>query len=1828
MKRALAPLFLTVWLGFAGWAAGQGADAYDTLRQRAAQYYSEQSFGLAYQGWSDAAKLGVPEADRRILEFYLADSLWRSHPDAGKIADARRQLDALAAENDSLAAEAAESLGDSWLALEKEWSRAWTNYERALKFWAASADLETARTRYLGIVWKATGPPTREDGQNRVPLDFLVNALTIATTAEDRARAHFFLGRWYGALEDPLGRRRAGREYQAAVDAGRDTAVYEMALYELASWNLAAGSAEWRDGGRLTLGPNYDRALELFERFVRDFPKGKSSLTDRAAAQIKEITRPALELRGLNQFLPGASPAVRARWRNVGDVQFTLFRVDLSADFYPNSRTDPAKWIEAVRPPANAAVRQWTEGELQDLHHAASEREIELGQIKEPGVYLVEARGGGLSARTLLVVTEVAAILQPAGDQAVAFLCDARTGVRAAEGSARLWRARAVDDGWRWQVVDGAPAKDGLIGFSLPKANADAPSVLYLFGRAGVQPVVARGDIAGEKLDASSWRLQTFTDRAVYHVGDTVHWKLIARKRTRAAFATPAGDLLKFVIFDSRGAKASEGQVKLTEFGGAWGDLALRPDFPLGEYRIEFWRGSERVGGGTLFRIEETASSEFKVSVNFGSDSRSVRLGDEIEAKVSAEYNLGGAVADAKVVFEVREEAYDRFPHQPKADASPNASGVGRVAQRETMRTNPGGAATIRVPTPLDAPGELLYTIVARVTDSSGKTVEASGSVVIGRQAYFVGMKPSRRVVRPKQAVEVVFNAKNGSDRPVATTGKITVSRQRWTEVWLDPQGKQLDGDAIAALKSDSFPPKAEAGWRLIKREYVGQEVAKADVSTDVAGRGVFKFRPDSAGYYRIEWSSPDGDGPPVRSETTVWVSAATGDSLGYHSNGVRIIADPEAPAGEGKLPVLIVADRPNRDILLVVSDGGALLRSEVLHLDGDSRLLELSSDPHFVPNVFLTAAVVRDLEFFSDTAEVRFPPFRNSLKVELRPSEVVTAPGQEATIRLAVKDSAGKPVQGEFALSVVDDAGGPVVTDSPVDFFLGEPRSKRAVPTSSISLASFFNGDGKNGEAAAAFPLTNAVPSIPKGPAPKEERSAAPAEMRTPPGTTALWRPGIVTDAEGLATVRFKYPNSLAGWRMVSRGATSGSDFGFAETTTQTTKALIAQLQMPEFLVAGDEFDAVGVISNRAASPVNARAELEVEGLAGSPRVQNVRIEPDGDGRARWRLTAPEIGTATVGLAVSSSKDDDAATLRVPIVANGLPEAAWTSGVTAAGETKVDLMLPAERRHESLLITASPSLATVALDALPEVITYPYDSVEQTLGRFLPAAVTARTLQALGFERRAVVNRIFENINEDAPRGRSGASDEAAVDPLESQIAGGLRQLAEFQREDGSWAWWKGGESDAFMTAYVVWGLRLAQQAGVGVRSDMLERGSAWLRLHFADFRDQPELQAWLLHALASGHDPGRPISGEERAAVESLWQKRDQLTACGQALFALAASNYGQDSKARTLAQILRDRVVRDQQTNSALTPTVHWGNEGPSRRWQDGGIGATAFSVQALLAIDPRSELIESAMRWLITNRRGTQWSNTRDTAVAILTIDRYLDVTKQSGKPMSFEVEVNGRKVADVSNAGPIAGRSRFEVDRALLRAGSNEIVLKRTAGDGPLYFSALADFFTTELPILAAGNELAVSREYFRYAPQLTLLDGYRFDRALWGNEEVAAVDQRVEVSLMVTAKSDLEYVLVEDHKPSGLNAVNLQNGEVLEAVALDGARVPVHCQLRERKVAFFMRKLPAGNWTIRYGLSTATAGNFSALPAVAHAMYAPEIRGNSDSRKVTIEPGS
>src|SRR5262249_9630796 len=147
-------------------------------------------------------------------------------------------------------AEVQESLADFWWLRNdsKNWGMAWQSYQQALDWWAGSADLDTARDRYLKLVWKISKPAWSEPYYyygyygNYLPLEILDNGWKIARAEGDRAHLHYLIAMTLRSQGGDWDRRqRVPEEFEAAIKPGKATEWYDDALYYYADWMSNSG---------------------------------------------------------------------------------------------------------------------------------------------------------------------------------------------------------------------------------------------------------------------------------------------------------------------------------------------------------------------------------------------------------------------------------------------------------------------------------------------------------------------------------------------------------------------------------------------------------------------------------------------------------------------------------------------------------------------------------------------------------------------------------------------------------------------------------------------------------------------------------------------------------------------------------------------------------------------------------------------------------------------------------------------------------------------------------------------------------------------------------------------------------------------------------------------------------------------------------------------------------------------------------------------------------------------------------------------------------------------------------------------------------------------------------------------------------------------------------------------------------------------------------------------------------------------------------------------------------------------------------------------------
>src|SRR5262249_14979409 len=144
---------------------------------------------------------------------------------------------------------------------------------------------------------------------------------------------------------------------------------------------------------------------------------------------------------------------------------------------------------------------------------------------------------------------------------------------------------------------------------------------------------------------------------------------------------------------------------------------------------------------------------------------------------------------------------------------------------------------------------------------------------------------------------------------------------------------------------------------------------------TDTHGRAILKWTAASAGYFRIAFRTRDTAGEAVSGETWGW---GPGPGL---AKGRLLFPGVTPPVEDlyyeegNPARVLLVTPAPDCTVLLTREANDELLERRVVHVPGHSIELRIPLSRQDIPNVYLTATMVRGGQLYETTEELFVPP-------------------------------------------------------------------------------------------------------------------------------------------------------------------------------------------------------------------------------------------------------------------------------------------------------------------------------------------------------------------------------------------------------------------------------------------------------------------------------------------------------------------------------------------------------------------------------------------------------------------------------------------------------------------------------------------------------------------------------------------------------------------------------------------------------------------------------------------------------------------------------------
>lgn len=1343
-------------------------------------------------------------------------------------------------------------------------------------------------------------------------------------------------------------------------------------------------------------------------------------------------------------------------------------------------------------------------------------------------------------------------------------------------------------------------------------------------------------------LRSSKPKVFVFTDRPLYQPGDTVYFKAIIRDDDDARYTIPTRPVVVSLsenrwfdeepIFQKSYSPSSEGTIN--------GQYQIPLDSKTGLYRLDISLPNsegERLYSGTdsvYFDVQFFRKPEYSISIETSSQ-KAIR-GDQVSFSVSGQYFFGQPLANQPVKFTVYSEGKELFGKKIFLDDQ--------------------GRDTVELDT-----NEL---------PNDGKTKTLAVEVVVQEET---GTPTLDRLNVLLEAAEYDVYRNKDDDR-WSFYGRI--DKKFYLPIKLKRIAANAKIDSVklsATIKRRTYVRVQEEGKKYPTFRVEEEELPPVSIKTDNEGYGLIEFTPEKIGYYDITISGDDNRGNFSQSKFYFYVG--DGDQPVYtadNKDNLTIIVDKEGYFSSDTVRLQILSAVPDRDILLSF-ERDRVDRFQVVSLTGTQATVSVPLVSSDLPNIYANAVSFSD--YYLDSATINIPLLveeEKKLEISLTPNSDSFGPGETVTVDLLVTDTAGNPVSAEVALFSVDKAlfelsnrrigdvfahfwqkryhhtrqfhslrgvslygsgaekGGCFVKGTQVvmangrhknieDIEVGDyiltrhkdtavPVRARVIGTHQADADGYLTINGQikvtanhriwvNGgwqEAGTVQPgdyLMNQQGNWIRVSSIEWQRGKArvynlavyehnsyfadgvlvhnsKGEERSIFKDTAYWNPTILTDSSGRAQVSFQLPDNLTTWVLSAVAASRDTMVGQNTTDITITKDVVVRPILPEILRSGDKIVLSALVHNFTDSDQVFDLEFTFDGgKVERPLIANTEIASGQMEQFYWSVFPDQVtDEAKITIKAQSQTDpalSDIVVQTIPVWEFGF----WEKRLSfAEGEKSflVNLSPDSDPEKSTINLTVSSTILGSLPTIMNYLVDYPYGCTEQTVSRLVPAIIT-----------------------QENPLLFASVAKEKDIDDI---IKTGIIHLIRLQQGNGGWGWWSSGPAKPFLTAYVTEALLSLQDLDFEVNPIMLsDLEGFWQRI------DEEDQESKVLKAYAMAR-----LGKEEKILISDF----DNLSPDFLALAVMANYLNGDHQSATNGLDRLTALAKRQEDI-------VFW-SAGDSTNFGSQSV-STALALRAIVLAQGDSDLALGAVRYLVSARPNQYWWSTFAAAQTVQSLVDFLTVNGEAAPDYSYQVlftdddELLGQ---GQMNSGLDSESQTIEIPLDELNQTPREIKVAKS-GTGQIYSNLEISEFRTDRQAGPVVNGLAIEREYVNEK----------------GKQYSLAVGDTVLVKLIVDS-FDLEeqYLVIEDHLPSGLVPVNLRFKN--EKYHSDDADYYWNQEITQNGIIIPISYFPAGKNEFTYLARVVSQGEFVAPPATVSLMYHPEINGRTGVQTVVTKQES
>lgn len=1255
----------------------------------------------------------------------------------------------------------------------------------------------------------------------------------------------------------------------------------------------------------------------------------------------------------------------------------------------------------------------------------------------------------------------------------------------------------------------------------------------------------SRFEVEGQRDNSTGLQAFIYGQRDMYRPGETLYFNTVLRK---ADWQTAAEIPLKLRLVTPNGREYRTWRKSTNKQGAVEIQVPIDMAALTGTYVFEVYNANDIMLSSQPVNVEEFMPDRIKVDLS-GAQNEYLS-GATVNLTASALNLFGPPATNRTYEMEMQLKRKSFFaPAFPEFTFDITAETTFEKELRQGITNEKGQAIEKFLLAPgLKDIGVLEGKIYVTVFDENGRPVNRMQRFDVLTQPIFYGIRLQDTYFGVNASVPVeIIGVNNKGMLQGNTKAKAEVVR--------------IDYQTVIEKKNE----------RLNYTSRKSEKVVYSNIVNLSSGKAMFQYVPTVSGEYEVRVRRPDATYFTV-SRFYAYGSGYTQYSSFEVSSEGRVLMETDKEKYQIGENARILFKTPFDGRLLVTVERNSVMEHHILTTEKKAAELKLNLKEAYLPNVFVTATLIRPLDH-SDlplTVANGFIPIMVGDTKRQLPLAITSVEKSRSKTKqhIRVKTQAN----AEVTIAVVDEGILQIKNFRTPDIH-GYFYQKRALEVSSHNLyallfpelnssgISSFGGDGYDLEKR-INPLSNGRTEL-----------------------VSFWSGQLTANANGEATFDVNIPQFSGDLRIMAV-AYKGNAFGSASRNMKVADPIVISTGFPRFLSPGDALTLPVNISNTEKRAADATVTLTASNplVSGDATItQKLIIQPGKEQRAIFSLKAlAALGVSKVTVKVTALGETFVQQGEI-MVRPASPLLKTSNAGTIAGgqQAAIDLsnsFIPATASSK-ITISRSP-LVGGGGKALASLIGYPYGCLEQSISKAFPQLYFADLAKTMATPVYLV---------------KTGESDFNPVTNVQQAI----RKIESQQLFNGAAVLWPGStEEDWWTTAYAVHFLEEARRAGFEINPQTMAKAIQYLIAKTGTTANRET-------TLASND---RALPAEARTQVRKLVARREAI----YSLYVLALTGspnrpamnyYKQNPQLLTLdtRYLLAGafQLIGDSRSFTAILPKSYvFQNNVITDDSYASPLRNLGLVLNTLLETDTDNLQITPLARQLSKAIQSSRYINTQEASFAVLALGKIAH--KASASSVTADIHVNGKKIAG------------FDGQNLQLSKGiANQKLAISTQGKGELYWFSQSEGMSSTGNYVEEDHGLHIRRQFLTRAGKPVT----KFQQ----NDLVV-----VKLSLSSTNGFPVDNVVITDLLPAGFEIENPRVTETREMPWIKNAAVPTYFDIRDDRIHFFTSASQTEK-VFYYQIRVISKGTFAVGPASADAMYEGEYRSYSGGGKISVE---